>query len=120
MNKYVRVMDGLKSNAGGFNYKTDEVNVSENWNPKALEPEKMGGFNFSTETKILRWLVRGDTIYDVDIPEEAEVIDSPSESAPHGVLRSNKIIISNPRRVTDELAMELYLKSDLRRKIYER
>ena len=30
MNKYVRVMDGLKSNAGGFNYKIDEVNVSDN------------------------------------------------------------------------------------------
>ena len=25
-NKYVRVMDGLKSNAGGFEYKLDEIN----------------------------------------------------------------------------------------------
>ncbi len=30
----------------------------------------MGGFNFSTEDKILRWLVRGDTLYDVIIPED--------------------------------------------------
>ena len=28
MSKYVRVMDGLKSNAGGFNYKVDEINVA--------------------------------------------------------------------------------------------
>ena len=42
MNKYVRVMDGLKSNAGGFNYKLDEVNIADNWNPKSLKPDKDG------------------------------------------------------------------------------
>ena len=74
MSKYVRVMDGLKSNAGGFEYKLDEVNVADNWNPNSLEAEEMGGFNFGTEDKILRWLHRGDTIYDVIIPDDAEVI----------------------------------------------
>lgn len=88
------------------------------WNPKELDPKKMGGFNSSTESKILRWLVRGDTIYDVELPEDAEVVDCPSNSAPHGVFRSNKIIISNPRIVTDDIAMELYLKSDLPEKSY--
>ena len=58
-------MDGLKSNAGGFEYKIDEVNVAKSWNPEALTPEEMGGFNFGTEDKILRWLHHGDTIYDV-------------------------------------------------------
>lgn len=62
MKKFVRVMDGTKSNAGGFEYKLDEVNISNNWNPKESEPEKMGGFNFGSEDKILRWLHRGDTI----------------------------------------------------------
>lgn len=61
-NNFVRVMDGLKSNAGEFEYKLDEVNISENWNSSSLEPEKMGGFNFGTKDKILRWLHRGDTI----------------------------------------------------------
>lgn len=88
------------------------------WNPKELDPKKMGGFNSSTESKILRWLVRGDTIYDVELHEDAEVVDCPSNSAPHGVFRSNKIIISNPRIVTDDIAMELYLKSDLPEKSY--
>ena len=32
MNKFVRVMDGLKSNAGGFEYKLDEINIANNWN----------------------------------------------------------------------------------------
>ena len=83
MSKYLKVMFGTKSGASDFEYKFGEGNVAKIWNPK-----KMGGFNFSTESKILRWLVRGDTIYDVELPEDAEVVDCPSNSAPHGVFRS--------------------------------
>lgn len=114
MTKYVRVMDGLKSNAGGFNYKLDEVNIATSWNPKTLEPEKMGGFNFSTEDKILRWLHRGDTIYDVIIPDDAEVILCDEEK---GIYRANKIIVTNPRTITDELVIDLYKKNTLSNKI---
>lgn len=46
------------------------------------------------------------------------MIDCPSPSSPHGVFRSNKIILNNPRNVTDEIAMELYLKSELPEKSY--
>ena len=34
MNKYVRVMDGLKSNAGEFEYKLDEINISKDLKAK--------------------------------------------------------------------------------------
>ena len=83
-------MDGAKSNAGGFEYKLDEVNIAKLWNPSTMEPDKMGGFNFGTEDKILRWLHRGDTIYDVDIPNGAIVILCDESK---GVYRSNKIIV---------------------------
>ena len=114
MQKYVRVMDGTKSNAGGFEYKLNEINVSENWNPKETEPDKMGGFNFGSEDKILRWLHRGDTIYDVIVPEDAEVVLCDEEK---GVWRANKIIVTNPRIITDEVVMELYKKTTLSNKI---
>lgn len=114
--KYLKVMFGNKG--VNFEYKIDEVNIADTWNPNTYDPKEMGGFNFSIENKILRWLVRGDTIYDVEIPDDAEVIDCPSESAPHGVFRSNKIILTNPRPMTDELAMNFYLKSDLPEKSY--
>ena len=114
MSKYVRVMDGLKSNAGGFIYKLDEVNVASKWNPNSLEAEKMGGFNFGTEDRILRWLHRGDTIYDVIIPEDAEVV---KVDAKKGVYRANKIIVTNPRKITDEMVLDLYKKSTLSDKI---
>ena len=44
-------MDGIKSNASGFEYKLDEVNIAKLWNPNTMEPDKMGGFNFGTLVK---------------------------------------------------------------------
>ena len=114
MSKYVRVMDGTKSNAGGFEYKLDKVNIAKLWNPKTMEPDKMGGFNFGTEDKILRWLHRGDTIYDVDIPNDAKVILCDESK---GVYGSNEIIVSNPKKITDDLVMDLYKKTTLSNKI---
>ena len=114
MNKYVRVMDGVKSNAGGFDYKIDEVNVASNWNPKADNPEEFGGFNFGVEDKILRWLHRGDTLYDVIVPDDAEIVLVDEEKS---VYRSNKIIVTNPRCITDDMVLELYSKNTLSNKI---
>lgn len=114
MEKYVRVMDGLNSNASGFQYKLNEVNISTNWNKDALTPKEMGGFNFSTEDKILRWLHRGDTIYDVIIPDGAETVICDSEK---GIYRANKIIVTNPRIITDKEIIELYKKTTLSDKI---
>jgi hypothetical protein len=111
--RYVKVVDGMTSNAGGFKYKLNEVNVAKVWNPKTFDPEKMGGFNFSTITKILRWVHRGNTIYDVIIPDDAEVIDCPSKNCPHGIFRANKIILTNPRKLTEEVVLDLYKKSKL-------
>ncbi len=114
MKKYVRVMDGLKSNANGFEYKLDEVNVSKKWDPSTLNPKEMGGFNFSTEDKILRWLHRGTMIYDVMIPEDAEIVLCDEEK---GIYRANKIIVTNPRNITDGVVMDLYRKTKLSNKI---
>lgn len=111
--KYYRVMDGLISNAGGFEYKLDEINVATNWNPKADNPKDMGGFSFGTEECELRWLLRGDTIYDVEVPNDAEVIECPNKNCPRGVFRTNKIIVRNPRLLTEDIVMDLYKKSKL-------
>lgn len=118
MSKYLRLMDGNKSNAGGFEVKTDEIVVADKWNPNTMEPSEMGGFNFSTDEKIIRWIHRGDTLYDVELPEDAEVIDCPSPNCPHGVFRTNKIILKNPRKLTNDMVMKFYKKSDLPDKTY--
>ena len=110
MGKYVRVMDGLKSNASGEEFKLDEIITAKTWNPEEKEPEKMGGFNFSTEDKILRYIFRGDTIYEVIIPDDAEVINVDEEK---GIYRANKIIVTNPRNITEDMVINIYKKSTL-------
>ena len=117
--KYLKVMfDDICSANNDLKYKINEVNIDNNFNPKASSPKDMGGFNFSTEDKIFRWLVRGDTLYDVIIPEDAVVINVPSETAPNGVFRTNKINLTNKRKITDEVAMYFYKKSKLPEKSY--
>lgn len=113
MSKYIKLVDGIKSNAGNFEFKIGKINIAKIWNPTSYDPAIMGGFNFSTEEKILRWIHRGDTVYDVEIPEDAEVIDCPSKNCPHGVFRTNKIILNNPRKITEEMVFDFYKKSDL-------
>ena len=111
MSKYIKVM--FKNKGANYEYKIGEVNVANIWNPSAKSGKDFGGFNFSTEEKIIRWLHRGDTLYDVEIPNDAEMIDVVESATPHGVFRSNKIILSNPRKVTDEMALEFYKKSNI-------
>lgn len=113
MSKHVRVMDGLKSNASGQEFKLDEVIVADNWNPKEQDPELMGGFNFTTEDKILRYIFRGDTIYDVIVPDDAEVVVCDSKNVPKSIYRANKIIVTNPRLITEDMVIDIYKKSTL-------
>lgn len=116
--KYLKVVRNTASSNGNFQYKVNELNVASNWNPRGKTGEEMGGFNFSTEDKILRWLVRGNILYDVVIPADAEVLDCESKATPHGVFRTNKIILTNPRKLTDDIAMDLYLKAKLPEESY--
>ena len=72
MPKYLKVMFGNKG--ANYEYKINEVNTTTNWHPNALKGRDFGGFNYTTEDCLLRWLHRGDTIYDVTIPTDAEVV----------------------------------------------
>lgn len=109
--KYLKVMFSTKSRYSDYEYKINEINIANEWNPNAQTPKEMGGFNFSNEQNIIRWLHNGDTIYDVEIPENAEVINVISCATPNGVFRSNKIIIKNPRTINDEMALKFYEKA---------
>ena len=111
MDKFVKVMYGTTSGANKeFEYKIGEVNIANNWNLTANSGKEFGGFNFATEDKILRWLHRGDTIYDVEVPKDAEIVKIEGATT---IYRADKIIISNPRPITDEIALEFYKKSNI-------
>lgn len=91
MSKFVKVMFGTSSGAKrDFKYKIGNVNISNNWNPNAESGKDFGGFNYCNEECILRWLHRGDTIYDVEVPKDAENIKIEGATT---IYRTNKIII---------------------------
>lgn len=113
--KYVKVMDGLKSNAGDFEYKLGEVNVAKNWNPNADNPKDFGGFNYADEKCIIRWLHRGTYIYEVEIPADAENVKLDGATT---IYRTDKIIIKNPKKVDDDLALHFYNISEIPEKSY--
>ena len=113
MNKYVKVMFGNK--LANYEYKIGKVNIANNWNPTAKSGKEFGGFNYTTEECLLRWLHRGDTLYDVEVPEDAENIKLEGATT---IYRCNKIILTNPRKVTDEMALEFYKKSKIPEKSY--
>lgn len=116
MSKFVKVMFGTTSGAkSDFNYKLNEINIADNWNPKATNGKDFGGFNYCSEECILRWLHRGDTIYDIEIPNDAENIRLDGATT---IFRTNKIIISNPRKINDELALHFYKISRIPEKSY--
>lgn len=112
--KYLKWIYGTHSNTNtNLEYKIDEVTIAEKWNLTSKDWEEQGGLNFTNEENALRWISRGDTLYDVIIPNDAEVINVRNDKTPNGIYRSNKIIVTNPRKVTDELTMELYKKSNM-------
>lgn len=111
--KYVRVMDKDTSNMSGKKFKIGEVNECDNWDPNATTLDTIKGINFSTEESILRWIRRGDTLYEVELPLDAEVIKCPGTFTPNGLFRTNKIIVKNPIPLTQEVVLDLYNKMDL-------
>ena len=98
--------------------KMDELIISDTWDPENPDWDKRGGFNFSNEQSILRWVSRGDTLCEVIIPKDAELKNVTNRKTPGGIIIANKIILKNPIPVSDELTMELYKKSDMPLKTY--
>ncbi len=114
--KYVKVMYGTTSGADSdLNYKIGEVNISNNWNPTATKGRDFGGFNYASKDCIIRWLHRGDTIYEVEVPMDAETIEVDGATK---IFRTNKIIIKNPKKVDDDLALHYYQISNIPEKAY--
>ena len=116
MNKFVKVINGTTSSANpSIHYKINEVNCSNEWNPNALKGKDYGGFSYTTEESIIRWLHRGDTIYDVEVPSDADNRRVEGETI---IYRTNKIILRNPKKVTDDLVLYYYNISSIPEETY--
>ena len=109
-NKYYRVIHD-KEYKDGKRFPINEVVVSDKKiDFNATDGTKMGGFYISTYEYIFRWLIRGNILCEVIIPEDSKIYKTVSKN---GIYIAEKIILENPIKIDDDLATELYLKSTL-------
>lgn len=112
--KYLKWVFGTSiSRKENQSFKIGEVMTADTWDPHNSDWDSRGGFNFTNEECALRWMSRGDTLYEVELPSDAEVFHINSTKTPGGIIIANKIIIKNPIPISNELLEYFYDKSNL-------
>jgi hypothetical protein len=107
--KFYRVIQTEKEYSDGRRFPIGEVVVAnKKINFNAEEQADIGGFCISTLDYIFRWIIRGDTLCEVTIPEDTKIYKTTSEN---GIFVADKIILSNPIKLDEELVMKLYKSS---------
>lgn len=116
--KYYRVIQTEKEYIDRRRFPINEVvECDTKVDVNAIEIDKVGGFCISTYDFVFRWLIRGDTLCEVIIPEDTKIYKSVSNN---GIYKSDKMILRNPRKIDDDFAYELYKASNLPEKSYFR
>ena len=109
--KYYRVINTIKEYSDGRRFPLNEIVVADNKvNLNATDRKQIGGFYISTYEYIFRWLIRGDTLCEVIFPEDGKIYKTTSVN---GIYVAEKIILTNPQKIDDDFATELYLNSKL-------
>ncbi len=109
--KYYRVIQTIKEYSDGRRFPLNEIVVAENKvDLNATDRTKMGGFCISSYEYIFRWLIRGDTLCEVKIPEDTKIYKTVSDN---GIYIADKIILTNPKKIDDDFATDLYKVSTL-------
>ena len=110
-NDYYKIVQMSSKYRDGRNFPIDDVVISDKKvNLKAESPNEMGGFCISDFEHIFRWLIRGDTLCKVVIPEDSHIYRTESNN---GIYVADKIILTNPVLIDDNYAMYLYENSAL-------
>lgn len=114
--KYYRVIQTVKEYTDGRRFPINEIVESyQKINLTTTDITKIGGFYISTYEYIFRWLIRGDTLCEVSIPKDSKIYKTVSKN---GIYVAEKIILSNPKKIDDDFAMNLYSKSKLSEEAY--
>ena len=117
--RYLKWVFGTEINkSNNASFEVNKVITCDIWDPTNPDWDKRGGFNFTNEECALRWMSRGDTLYEVEIPEDGEIIEVENMKTPGGILVSNKIILKNPTPISNDMLMDFYKKSKLPDRTY--
>ncbi len=116
---YVKAIKMKKGYEDGRSFPLNEIIVADKKiNLRAEDKDELGGINVSNYENVIRWIIRGDTLCDVTIPDDGNIYETVHTATNHGTFRADKIILSNPRIIDDELALDLYKRSNLPWKSY--
>jgi hypothetical protein len=117
-NIYYKIIQTATKYRDNRNFPIDEVVIADRKvNLNAETSEEMGGFFISDYDHIFRWLIRGDTLCEVKIPEGSIIYKTSSKN---GIYIADRIILTNPKKLNDDLAMILYENSKLPEESYFR
>lgn len=117
--KYLKWVFGTNiANKENEEFKINEEITADRWDPANKDWNLKGGFNFTNEKCALRWMARGDTLYEVEIPNDGEIYEVENMKTPGGIIIANKIILKNPIPISSELLNHFYEVSDLPLKTY--
>ena len=95
--KYYRVIQTIKEYNDGRRFPLDEIVIADNKvDLNATDRTKMGGFCISSYEYIFRWLIRGDTLCEVKIPDDTKIYKTVSDN---GIYIADKIILTNPKKI---------------------
>lgn len=109
--KYYRVIHTVKEYEDGRRFPLNEVVIADKKvNLEAAKREDIGGFYISSFEYIFRWIIRGDTLCEVIIPEDTKIYKTTSDN---GIYVADKIILTNPVKLDEDLVMKLYKVSTL-------
>ena len=110
-NKYYKIIYANREYSDGRSFPINEIVISDKKiNLNETDRTKIGGFCISTYEYIFRWLIRGDTLCEVTIPDDCKIYKTVSKN---GIYVAEKMILTNPQKIDDNFAMKLYLKSTL-------
>ncbi len=109
--KYYKFAELNKPYNNGKSFETGKILIADSpVDLQATEISKIGGFCISDYEHIFRWVIRGSYLCEVKIPEDSRIYKTESEN---GVYVANRIILTNPIKMSDELATKLYEHSNL-------
>ena len=90
-----------------------KVMTCDTWNPDNIDWDKRGGFNFTNEECALRWMSRGDTLYEVEIPPDGEILEVKNDKTPGGIIAKILAYPLDQRTAADNMQFISELKQQI-------
>jgi hypothetical protein len=105
--KYFKLLYGTTSYGSGQPYEYEINKIQQHLNFDENPKHNYGGFFIAEKYLILRFLTWGTTLYEVNVPPDAKIVQVPGEILKDGIYKTDKMELCNPIQLNDELVLQL-------------